>query len=40
MSPREYNTLISGIDFDKLFYEHTMINYFNLLLKKLKNAKI
>jgi radical SAM superfamily enzyme YgiQ (UPF0313 family) len=36
MSELDYNKLIAGVDFDKLFYEHTDRDYFQPLLAQLR----
>jgi hypothetical protein len=38
LTQEDYLKLISSIDFDKLFYEHTDRDYFQPLLKKLRNV--
>ena len=40
MPQDEYNKLISSIDFDKTFYEHTAKEYFTPLLNCLKNRNV
>jgi len=40
MSPEEYRNVISRINFDELYYNTVHSDYFNLLLTKLRNAKI
>jgi hypothetical protein len=38
MTDQEYNQIVHNIDFDNLFYESAHQEYFNLLLKKLRNV--
>ena len=40
MDPTEYNKMISQLDFDRLFYEHTNRDYFQLLLNKLRGKNV
>jgi hypothetical protein len=36
MTPAEYNSLISAVDFEKLYWEHTNRDYFIPLMNKLR----
>lgn len=40
MTPEEYSKIITAINFDELYYEHTHRDYFIPLMSKLRNAKI
>jgi hypothetical protein len=40
MTPREYRNVMDNINFDELYYNTVHTDYFNLLLIKLRNAKI